>query len=90
MNAFIALGVVCLSIGIVASLLAGIFKILIFRDFKMDQAWFDYGPNLQHLNFKLKKEKDFVKKAIYSFSAYTANFFVYAGLILFLIGFLKR
>ena len=62
MNAFIALGVVCFSIAIVTGLIAGIFKIFIFRDFKMDEAWFDFGPSIKHLNFKLRKEngKDFL------------------------------
>jgi hypothetical protein len=90
MNIFIALGVALLLIGIPAGLIAGIFKILIFRDFKLDQAWFDYGPSLVHLNFKRKHEKDFVIKAIYSFFAYTANFLVYGGLFFFFIGFFKR
>jgi hypothetical protein len=44
MNFLIALEVICLAIGIFAALIAGIFKILIFRDFKLDQAWLDYGP----------------------------------------------
>lgn len=90
MNAFIALGVGCLLIGIPASLIAGIFKILIFRGFKLDQTWFDYGPSLAHLNFRQRPEKDFAIKAIYSFFAYTAKFFVYGGLLFFLIGFFKR
>jgi hypothetical protein len=88
MNFFIALGVVCLAIGIFAALIAGIFKILIFRDFKLDQVWFDYGPRLQHLNFNLRNEKDFFRKALYSFFSYIANFFIYGGLLMFLIGYL--
>ena len=28
----------------------------------MDEAWFDFGPSIKHLNFKLRKEngKDFL------------------------------
>ncbi len=90
MNAFIALVVACLLIGVPASIIAGILKVLIFRDFKLDLVWFDYGPRLAHLNFKQRHEIDFVIKAFYSFFAYAANFFVYGGLFFFLIGFFKR
>lgn len=88
MNLFIALGVFCFLIGIPASLIAGIFKILIFRDFTLDQAWFDYEPSLQHLNFNLRNEKDFLRKALFSFFSYVAKFFIYGGLLMFLIGYL--
>jgi hypothetical protein len=86
MNFVIALGAICLAIGILVGLIAGIFKILIFRDFRLDQAWLDYGPRLQHLNFNLRNEKDFFRKALYSFFSYIAYFFIYGGLLMFLIG----
>ncbi len=90
MTAFLAFGVVCWSIAIVSSLIAGVFKILIFRDFKMDQAWFDYEPSLKYMNFKLRKEKDFAIKAIHSLFCLITNTFSIIGFILIAIHFFKN
>jgi hypothetical protein len=93
MNILIALAVVCISISVVTGLIAGIFKILIFGDFKMDAAWFDYKLTFQQLRWEwIDKEKNKIKFAFrvaFFFFSHLANTCFLIGIVLFAVGFLR-